>query len=478
MPPVRLPLAAQSYDLSARTAAGQRLVNLYPEPMPEAGRAPFILRSTPGLYSYVSFAGNAGPVWAMAAMPGILYTVSANALYRLRTDGGGPAGGGWEVVGSIDPVSTGIVSIALGAQEVVVNNGDRAFFARHEGGLARLTPADHNFPAAGSSSVAYIDGYFCFTDWFGQFFFVSKPGEAGGFDSLDFAKSERRPDIVNWCAALNGELWLFGRHSISVWYNAGAADFPFRERAGSVQDRGLAAPRTLAVLDRSFVFLGNDRIVYKTEGYQLRRISDFALEEKLGRYTPITGLSGYAFTFEGHQFYAINLPETDGGRTFVWDAATGVWHERASGADGRGLWLAQRAVQFGDLALLGSNRSGELFVMDRNVGGDDGVPLLRQAVLPPLVAEGRRQFMASLEIEMETGSDDPADPRALVVEWSDDAGVTWSAPRQLPTGGPNQTRTRVRTTRLGAFRQRLVRLRANGRPTIHGAVADVEAAAH
>lgn len=477
MPTVTLPLAAQSYYLSARTAAGQRLLNLYPEKAPEGSPSPFVLRSTPGLYPYVTFFQNNGPVWAMAAMPGICYVVSGNALYRLRTDGGGPPGGGWETVGSVG-LTEGPVSIAMSAQEVVVSNANRAYFARHEGQLVQLTPSDHNFPSPGASSVAYIDGYFVFTDWLGQYFFCSRVGEASAFDSLDFAKSERRPDIVKTAAALNGELWLFGQHSISVWYNAGALDFPFRERAGSVQDRGLASIRSLATLDRSFVFLGNDRVVYKTEGYQLRRISDHALEEKLGRYTPVTGLSGYAFTFEGHPFYALNLPDTDGGKTFVWDGATGVWHERATAADGRGLWLVQEAVQFGDLALLGAANQGKVFVMDRNVGADDGIPQVREAVLPPLSAQGKRQFMAALEVEMETGSDDPADPRAVGVSWTDDAGVTWSPQRTLSTGAPGATRTRVRTARCGSFRERWIKLRANGRPTFYGVVADLDAGAH
>lgn len=476
MPLEPLPLASRAYELASRPASAQRLVNLYAEPMPEASRTPFILKPTPGLLEYTTV--GTGPVWAMGTVPGILYVISGEQLFRVQN-----ATKAVQYVGEVGP-SGAAHSIAVGDRQVVVVNPPRAFVASHTGPLAEITDGA-NFPDEGASAVAYIDGFFCFTSYEGTFFFTSKLLDAENFDPLDFAKSERRPDTVQWCAAHNGELWLFGLNATAVWYNAGLLDFPFRERAGSVQDKGLASVRTLATLDRSLVFLASDRVVYRTQGYQLARISDFALEERLSRYPDLRAISGCSFVWEGHEFYALRLPGQDEGapgsppgpgRTYVYDGATRMWHERSSAEDGYGPWRVDRAQAFGVLPVLGSWKTGRLFTMDSAAHEDDGVVQYREAVLPPLEADGARQFMSRLEIEMDVGTGEA--PGSVHLRWSDNGGHGWNAGRFLGTGAPGATRTRVAANRLGSFRQRSIQILARGRATIYGVDADITKGAH
>lgn len=146
MPLTSLPLAAQSYELAARGASGARLLNLYPERMPEGSRAPFMLKPTPGLVPYTSL--GAGPIVAMASLPGILYVVSGSQVFRYKTDGSGA-----HYMGDLGAL-TGPVSLAVGDRHVVVCSPPNAWIAVHDGGdLVQLTPGGNGFPDEGASSL-------------------------------------------------------------------------------------------------------------------------------------------------------------------------------------------------------------------------------------------------------------------------------------------------------------------------------------
>jgi hypothetical protein len=82
-------------------------------------------------------------------------------------------------------------------------------------------------------------------------------------------------------------------------------------------------------------------------------------------------------------------------------------------------------------------------------------------------------FCARLEVEMEVGGDNT--PGQVTLDWSDDGGWNWTGgPRALFTGAPDGRRTRVFTTRLGSFRQRVFRISANARATLYAVDADIE----
>ena len=463
MPLAPIPLVTQSYDLNSRPASATRLVNLFAETLPEGSRAPFFLKSSPGTRVWRTF--GVGPVYAMATIPGYLYVVSGSRFYRIPIDGS-------QAVDLGDIGLTAGPSIAVGAAEVVVCSPPNAYIASHNGPLVQITTGTGNFPTEGASSVTTIDGYFIFTNYTGGYFFTSKLLSGSVFNGLDYARSERRPDYVQHGIAHNGELWLWGQDASSVWYNAGAADFPFRPRAaGSVMEQGLGSAQTLAQLDGSIYWLGNDRIIYRTQGYHAVRVSTHPIEEILTAYGDLRDITACAFQFAGHSFYSISIPSTpDGGRTFLYDVATKQWHERSSAGYGR--WRIITAAQHGPYLLLGDAYSGNLYEVDSNDTNDAGAPMQRLAVLPNIVSHGPRAFMSRLEVEMEVGTEHS--PGTVALDYSDDGGITWSPRRITDTGAAGQTRRRVAYTRLGSFRQRVLRLSATGFLNVYGVDADIE----
>ena len=458
-----IPLASQSYSLSSRPAAAHQLLNCYAEKLPEGSRSPFIIKPAPGLNLFQTV--GTGPIYAMETVPGFLYVVSGGYFYRLHADGSPTENLGFIGV-------TDAPTIAVGSYQVVVVSPPNAYVANHSiTALHQITTGAGNFPVDGASSVSYIDGYFAFTSMTGDYFFVSKLLDGNTFNSLDYATSERRPDYVQHGVAHNGELWLFGQDSSVVWYNAGAANFPLRERTGSVLEQGVGSSNTIVALDNSLFWLGTDRIIYRSQGYQARRISNHAIEEVLTRYGDLRDINACGFLFEGHAFYSITMPSVAGnGRTFIYDGATQMWHERSSAASGAGIWRVRTSVQFGPYLLLGDSANGNLYDVYPDMGTDNGVTIPRFMVLPPIITHGQRAFMSRLEIEMEVAT--AGAPGTVLLDWSNDGGLTFTAPRSLSTGVAGSFKARVATTRLGSFRQRVLRIRSSGRATIYGVDVD------
>jgi len=320
------------------------------------------------------------------------------------------------------------------------------------------------------SSVAYLDGYFAFSDAdVPERWHITGLFDPAAYDALDFASTEAQPNVLRRILSRAGELWMFGEGGIEIWYDAGNADFPFRRYPNGVISCGVVN-KTIAQIDHSFWWLGVDGIVYRSEGYKAQRVSTHAIEQLIyatGSYPQwVIGGNGYAYTWRGHACYALSV----GAHTFVYDCATKLWHERSSAISGTGLWRPLCATQALGDTLLGDSRSGQIF-FPANGASDAGVEPLRQFTLPPLWAGTRRAFCARLEIEMEVGQ--AASHGDVLLEWSDDGGWTWTGRRTLSAGDVGQLRKRVATTRLGSFRQRVFRVSCHRASTFYAVDADI-----
>lgn len=461
----RIPFARQSYALDSLPASAQRLVNLYAEPLPAEARAPWILRSTPGLVPVA--ACGPGYVRAMEAVGAQLLVVSGDQVWRWAAGEAAPA-----FLGNVG--TGGPATIAVGATHAVVCTPPRAWAYRYDGGTFTEIPQGEGYAFPGASSVCWLDGYFVFTRPDTGEFFASALDDPGSYDALDFATAEGVPDVLLRAVADHNELWLFGQGSVEVWYDAGDADFPFRRMAGGVLGPGCASAASVAKLDGSLFWLGQDGIAYRAQGLSPKRISTHAMERALAGYGGLEDAQALVVSHDGHGFYVLTVPNANGGlgATWAYDASTGLWHERASGAGGVGRWLGGAAARFGQETLVGDGGSGALFRLARDVGGDNGTPVARIATLPPLWAGGRRAAMHRLELEMEAG--DPAGSGTVALDWSDDGGFTWTAPRVADTGAAGERTRRACWTRLGLFRQRVLRFGTTGHCTLYAADAALE----
>lgn len=449
---MKIPFATNSYQARSLPLSAQRVVNLFAEAAPADARSPVVLYGTPGLKLFGTV--GAGPIRGLHVMGTTLYVVSGDHLYSVSSTGTGTDLG--KIAGR--ERTTGPVYMADNGRQLVAVQTDGKGTVYDGTTLTAIT--DPDFPRV--SSVSYVDGYFLFTRRDSGQWFISDLLEATAYDALDFATAETYPDPLVRVFVDHREVWLFGTKSTEVWSNNGGADFPFQRISGAILERGCAAPASVAKLDNTLFWLGDDAVIYRAAGYQPQRISTHAIEHAMEGYTTLA--DGLAFTYaqEGHAFYCLTFPGA--GVTWVYDASTQLWHERESrDGEGRSLgrWRVNGYADAYNQHVVGDYASGRLYTLDLDEATDNGTAIRREAVSVPLAADGARLSMARLELEFETGvgktTGQGSAPQAML-QFSDDGGRTWSNERWATLGAIGAYRRRVRWYRLGQFRERYLRL--------------------
>jgi hypothetical protein len=452
---IKVPFASNSYQARSLPLAAQRCVNLYAEAAPQDALSTVVLYGTPGLIQAGTIGD--GPIRLLYEMAGILYAVSRDQLYSVNASGVGTLIG---TLNGQERTDYAIQGADNGTQLVLVNTGTGAASV-YDADTATLSDiSDADFPRA--SSCSYVDGYHLFTRPSTGQWFISDLLEATSYDALDFATAETYPDQLVRVFTDHREVWLFGDQSIEIWTNTGAAAFPFQRLGGTVIEKGCAAGGSVSKQDNSVYWLGSDRVVYRAAGYQPQRISTHAMEYAIEGYDVISDAQAFCYATEGHQFYCITFPAA--GHTWVFDAASGLWHERESfDGEGRSLgrWRVNAYARAYGLHVVGDYASNKIYVMDLDYGTEAGIAIRRHAVSPVLQATGSRVTMARLELTAETGVGETTGQGSapeVMLDWSDDGGRSWSNEHWSSLGAIGAYRRRCRWYRLGQFRERYLRI--------------------
>lgn len=306
------------------------------------------------------------------------------------------------------------------------------------------------------------------------------------FDPLDIAAKSGSADNLVTLAAIHGELWLIGELTSEIWANTGAADFTFGRIQGAFIDHGCVAPYSLSQQDISLFWLAQDRqgkgVIVKTNGYSVDRISTYAIEQDIQSYAKIDDAIGYCYQQQGHAFYVLTFPSES--RTWVYEMATGLWHERAS-IDGNGVLQRNRtncfAYAYGrDLA--GDYQNGSLYLIDPDYYLDANTAIPRIRTFPHVINDGKRvrydRFSADIEVGQAPGTV-TSDPPQIFLRWSDTRGATFGDAVAQSLGSAGQFYTQPQWRRLGIARDRVFELSwsAPVRTSLNGAWIDLESAA-
>lgn len=453
----RAPLVGGAYSARSLIANAQRCVNLYPEANPESSSAPVPVTHypTPGL-SLLSTAPDATTMRIVyRATNGDLYAVCGPSVYYVT-----PA---WVfmLLGTITPGTTpvsmqdnGVVIVLVDgtASGYTINLTTRAFAAISD-------PAFY-----GADRVDIIDTFFLFNRPGTNQFYISG-SVATTFNALDIAAKTGWADKIVSLIAMHRELWLIGSITSEVWYNSGAADFTFSALPGAFIDHGCVAKYSVAKQDLSVFWLGQDLqglgMVFEGSNYQVKRISTHALENEFLSYVTLTDAIGFTYQQEGHVFYVLTFPAAD--KTWVYDKAVGLWHQRAW-SDSNGVLHRHRAncVTFAyGKTVVGDWQNGNLYALDLSVFLDNGVPIQRIRSWPHMLDDDRRVFYQTFIVDMQVGTDDgggeplEAEPPLLSLRWSDTRGASWGNPITNSLGAPGEYLTSIQFQRLGMARDRV-----------------------
>lgn len=428
----------------------ERLVNLYAEQ--GTGKARVRLTGTPGLTEFTDTGPL--PVRGMCMHDRLLYVVS-NGLYRVTANGAATR------IGSI-PGTSRVFMASNGLQLSIVSEG--SIYVLANGSLTKVS--DEDAPAA--TTVDYLDGYFLFSDGSGSFY-LSDLYSGTSYDALDFASAESNPDPIVRLFVDHREVFLMGSETIEIWTNTGGADFPFERVPGAIVELGICGRNAVAKLDNSIVWIDHKGIVRRMAGgYAPQRISTHEVERALSG-KPLHDAEAWAYSSEGHEFFIITVP---GAGTWVFDAATSLWHERQTYGTDR--WRASCHARGFGYDLVGDIGGGKVYRMDSSVFTDAGEPMLAEVIFPPVHNESNRFRVSRVVLDMEHGETAPHGDSVVRLDLSDDS-QNWDTVGYSSMGSTGNRVTRTVWRRLGQHRTLHMRFRISDpvRRTIYGAYAEI-----
>jgi hypothetical protein len=443
---MQTPILGQAYVARSVNAADSRMVNLYPEPLPTPeGKTGGFLNRAPGLRKLATV--GTGPIRGLWSYGDYGYAVSGARLYRIDST--------WNVepIGVI--AGTGPVSMVdNGTQLFIATNPISYIYDAASEVLAQITDID--FP--GAVTVGYLDGYFIFQEPNSQRFWTSELLDGTQIDPLSFASAEGMPDNLVSLFVDHREVWLFGTQSVEVWYDAALEGFPLARIQGAVNEFGCAATFSVAKMDNSLFWLGADArghgVVFRANGYAGQRISTHAVEYAIQSYEIISDAIAFTYQQDGHSFYVLTFPSAQA--TWVYDAATNAWHERAGFANGQ--FIRHRAncqMFYSEEVVVGDFQNGNIYAydLDQFSDGDFAQKWLRSwRALPTNQNNLKRTAQHSLQIDLETGvglNAGQGDNPQIMLRWSDDGGHTWSNEHWMSMGKIGAYGTRAIRRRLG-----------------------------
>lgn len=442
-----------SYKMDATQYDCQRAVNLFPIAS-EVGssKEPSALRSIAGYELYANIGG--GNIRGMKATGnGRSFIVSGFLVYELLADGTltfrGNLGTG-----------TGVVSIEENGLQLMLVDGAGGYILDFATNVFSAI-SDPDFPPC--DSVTFQDGYFIVSKRGTSEYYISALYDGLSWDVLDFGRADSNPDTLVAVVADGGNLWCFGNISIEVHQNTGDVDFPYQRISGAVTQVGCLSWSTIKSYDNALVWLGRDdnggAVVWKSTGYTAGRISTQAIEAILATAPTFVGSYAYVYQEQGQIFYCLQV--TGLKTTLVYSVSTGLWHERQYKNPISGNFEQHRGschMYFNGRNLIGDRQTGVIYEQRLGLYTFNGEPIYRKRITPHIQDEKRNLTFSSVELDMETGvglvSGQGSDP-LIMMQYSDDGGLTWSNERMAPVGKLGKYRNRVRWSRCGSGRNRV-----------------------
>lgn len=449
-----------AYTSQSLNADSERTVNWYPEQMESPGaKTQAVLYPCPGFDPYIDL--SPGPIRGAFSQNGRTFFVSGYNLWEVDTTPTATLRG--TVAMDANPAT--ICSNGDGGNQLFITSGDVGYC------YDLLTNTLTTELASGATMGAYLDTYFIAFDASNSAFYISDQYDGTTWDPTQFAQRTLAGD--NWVGmqVVNSDLWLMGSQTSEAWYDAGTSPFPFAPRPGMLLQQGAASAFSLGQMNNVLIWLSRNAqgagMVFRLDGYQPLRISTHAIEYAIQGYDIISDATCFVYQEQGHAFYVLTFPNAKA--TWVWDAATGLWHERPYWNDRTGEEEAMRVATFchtvQNLNLVGDRVTGQVYVMSINTPTDvDGEGMRRVRRFRAMSSEEAYLFYSNLQIDMETGlgtsSGQGYDPE-LMLRWSNDSGHHWS--NEITTGvgqtGEYGTRAMFRGN-LGRARNRVFEITA------------------
>jgi len=417
------------------TCTAQERVNCYLEQRQDGEQISMAAIGTPGLTLFSNLGVNV--VRGLYSSENYAYAVAGNAFYRI--DNAGTA----SIVGTIGSSSGNVYMSSNGTQIFIADNTPNAYYYT----IASNTLAASNSPQLVSSS--FLDGYIIGNEYNTGRYYISGLYDASTWNPSEYATAESNPDNLSRVFTDQGGCILFGLFTTEIVGNTGAADFPFG-RVGYPIEWGLYATDSVAKVGDGVAFLARNRLgqaqVVIMNGYTPQRISTHDIERLLNDSSTLEAASGFSYMTNGHIIYQLNA----GGKTYLYDVASGAWSFGKS--QGLTRSISDKSVNLINRTLVSHYSSGRIFVLGDDVYDEAGDPLVMSITGTHIFGAGDEVSLAELFVDCETGvgasTGQGVDPQ-MMLQISRDGGHTWGTEHWRDMGSIGDYSTRCTWFRMG-----------------------------
>jgi len=459
-----IPLIGSAYADEVRSWSSQDVCNWIPTQAEVPGtRTPQRYATAPGLKAYAD--AGSGAVRGIWNCNGKLFAVIGTQLFQIGNDGTPVLRG---TIPGVQRVKFAQNQITDGNELLIVNGYSGYVYNTVTQALTKIV--DSGYP--GAMDAVFIDNYLVQIEPARRFAFNSALADASSYNELDRFTSEVDSDLLVGMATTNNELLLFSEKSAEFFYNSGDQVQPFKSKR-VYMNRGCAGRDTINLTDNTVFWLGDDGCFYRLDGYSPIRISTRPVEEAIRNLNWAQAFS-FVWNDSGHSVVYWTFPD---GLTWGYDASTRLWHRRSS--QGMKRWRLSCMAPWRNGWYAGDFQLGRIWEVSWDYFLEGDREIERECTSPVAQDNQSRVLMPRLEIVMDVGNKPDATNSGdhyLRMQYSDDGGMNWTNWEEESIGEVGQYGQRIVFTRLGSFRNRVIRLRCTAprRCDVLGAVASLQ----
>ena len=458
--PVPISMGGGYYVSDSLPLSNQRCLNVYVDIPQSVALSEAILKGTAGLVQ-VATSGSVNQInRGSHVKDGKPYFVNGETLYRLDRSVS------LEGVESFSLLSIGTIpGVARcsfadnGIQLIILDTVGNGYIVNESAGTIFQEITDEDFRSTNGTPqfVVFVDTFFVVTTNTKRII-TSAANNGLEWLALDFTTASSDPDAIVAPIVVKNKLTILGTETIESFDNLGLAGFPF-QRNGLFVQKGCFAPHSLVNVNDGFMFIGGSvdesPAVWTLNGSTPEKISTTAIDAKLQTFTQAEILASFAIFYAqaGGYFVEFSLPSI----TLVFDMITQVWHEKESQIiDSKKLTQNLRhrvnslVTAYGRV-LCGDSQDGRIGELSTAAYTEYEMPILRAFSLQPFSDMGTAISVNNVELTMESGVGNEAQPNPEIRLSASRNGKTFNDPIPKPVGKIGEYDLRQVWKRLGRF---------------------------
>lgn len=446
---LKIPLPTTFYKTLGLNVSAQELINLYRINSKESEKDESYLLGTNELLDFANTLSGK-PVWGMKFFNNLLYVCSGNNIYSINQ------AGIVTLLGSISTVDSNVIfefNTGGAATNLVVLKPSMGDLWQVAPVVIQITDPDY----LSSSSISQSFGYFILPLSNSNQWQISDQNAItfSGFE----ATAESDPYPIVRAFQNQGETWLFKQRSTEVWTFTGDVNFPYQR--STVLDRGCAAPLSVVNEDSHLYWLGDDKRIYISIGYQYEAVSNEVIEQIIAKMPTVNDAVFWVYTSGGQKFLTCQFPTA--GVTFECNLLLKEWHKRVS--PGQTRWRTncfEKAWNGENYA--GDFENGKIYKIDFDAETEAGTIVDRSFVCPYFFDLDNPITFDRIELEVQAGLGNVSGAGSqpvVFLSWTDDFGETFSNEYPASMGAQGQYRNNPQWLSKGTAKKRGLRFRIN-----------------